>query len=113
MGEECSERVTYTLRGLQKVKLTPKFRGSEIIQLENIRTATMEEVQSVHSRSYVLSVMQDVVKYGDEKSKLLLCEATAVVMKKCFYLLGITPICEKYCYDVEKHNLDFSKVVDF
>ncbi|GJX67850.1 hypothetical protein Tco_0303577 [Tanacetum coccineum] len=40
MGEECSERVTYTLRGLQKAKLT----------------------------------LKDVVKYGDEKSKLLLCE---------------------------------------
>ncbi|GKB05342.1 hypothetical protein Tco_0833537 [Tanacetum coccineum] len=46
MGEEYHERVTYTLRGLQKVKLTPK----------------------------------DIVKYGDEKSKLLFCEATAVVI---------------------------------
>ncbi|GKE03027.1 hypothetical protein Tco_1391010, partial [Tanacetum coccineum] len=27
--------------------------GSEIIQLENIRTATMEEITSVHSESYV------------------------------------------------------------
>ncbi|TYI49682.1 hypothetical protein E1A91_D12G051400v1, partial [Gossypium mustelinum] len=27
-----------------------------------------------------------------ETSRLLLCEATAVVMRKCFNLLGITPI---------------------
>ncbi|PWA51052.1 arginine-tRNA ligase [Artemisia annua] len=31
-------------------------------------------------------------KTGEETSKLLLYEATAVVMKKCFHLLGITPI---------------------
>ncbi|PWA45416.1 arginine--tRNA ligase, cytoplasmic [Artemisia annua] len=41
------------------------------------------------------SSVHEVVEYGDEKSKLLLCEATAVVMKKCFHLLGITPICKK------------------
>ncbi|GJW16941.1 plant UBX domain-containing protein 4-like protein [Tanacetum coccineum] len=80
MGEECSERVTYTLRSLKKAKLNSKFRGSKIIQLENIRTAIMEEIQSVQSRSYILSLMQDIVKYGDEKSKLLFCEATAVVI---------------------------------
>ncbi|GKD17919.1 hypothetical protein Tco_1207077 [Tanacetum coccineum] len=28
---------------LEKAKLTPKFRGSEIIQLENIITATLED----------------------------------------------------------------------
>lgn len=28
----------------------------------------------------------------EETSRLLLCEATAIVMRKCFYLLGITPI---------------------
>ncbi|GKD29541.1 hypothetical protein Tco_1240319 [Tanacetum coccineum] len=58
MGEECSERVTYTLRSLKKAKLNSKFRGSKIIQLENIRTAIMEEIQSVQSRSYILSLMQ-------------------------------------------------------
>ncbi|GLT61515.1 hypothetical protein SLA2020_342160 [Shorea laevis] len=33
-----------------------------------------------------------VVGSEEETSRLLLCEATAVVMRKCFYLLGITPI---------------------
>ncbi|PWA57825.1 histone deacetylase 14 [Artemisia annua] len=58
--QECSDRVTYILSGLKKAKLTPKFRESEIIQLKNIRSATMEEIQSVHSRSYVLSLMQSI-----------------------------------------------------
>ncbi|KAL0308559.1 UNVERIFIED_CONTAM: Arginine--tRNA ligase, chloroplastic/mitochondrial [Sesamum radiatum] len=33
-----------------------------------------------------------VVRSAEETSRLLLCEATAVVMRKCFYLLGITPL---------------------
>jgi len=33
-----------------------------------------------------------VVGSEEETSRLLLCEATAVVMRKCFYLLGITPV---------------------
>ncbi|KAI3505548.1 hypothetical protein L1887_27680 [Cichorium endivia] len=33
-----------------------------------------------------------VVGSVEETSRLLLCEATAVVMRKCFHLLGITPV---------------------
>ncbi|KAL8504214.1 hypothetical protein ACS0TY_022811 [Phlomoides rotata] len=33
-----------------------------------------------------------VVGSAEESSRLLLCEATAVVMRKCFHLLGITPV---------------------
>ncbi|KAL5720717.1 arginine--tRNA ligase [Ranunculus cassubicifolius] len=33
-----------------------------------------------------------VVGSAEEESRLLLCEATAIVMRKCFYLLGITPV---------------------
>ncbi|OVA08525.1 Arginine-tRNA ligase [Macleaya cordata] len=33
-----------------------------------------------------------VVGSAEETSRLLLCEATAVVMRKCFYLLGIEPV---------------------
>ncbi|KAK2989606.1 hypothetical protein RJ640_027380, partial [Escallonia rubra] len=33
-----------------------------------------------------------VVGSQEETSRLLLCEATAIVMRKCFYLLGITPV---------------------
>jgi arginyl-tRNA synthetase len=29
---------------------------------------------------------------AEETSRLLLCEATAIVMRKCFHLLGITPV---------------------
>ncbi|KZV33148.1 arginine--tRNA ligase, cytoplasmic-like [Dorcoceras hygrometricum] len=33
-----------------------------------------------------------VVGSSEETSRLLLCEATAIVMRKCFHLLGITPV---------------------
>ncbi|KAL4651851.1 hypothetical protein ACB092_01G190600 [Castanea dentata] len=33
-----------------------------------------------------------VVGSAEETSRLLLCEATATVMRKCFYLLGIVPV---------------------
>ncbi|MCL7029432.1 hypothetical protein MKW94_011045 [Papaver nudicaule] len=33
-----------------------------------------------------------VVGSPEETSRLLLCEATAVVMRQCFYLLGIVPV---------------------
>ena len=33
-----------------------------------------------------------VVGTPEEDSRLLLCEATAVVMRQCFALLGITPL---------------------
>ncbi|GJT32928.1 putative ribonuclease H-like domain-containing protein [Tanacetum coccineum] len=40
----------------------------------------------------VFEVVWSGEKIGEETSKLLLCEATRVVMKKCFYFVGITPI---------------------
>ncbi|PWA84531.1 histone deacetylase 14 [Artemisia annua] len=49
------ERISCILSSLKKAKLTPKFRESEIIQLENIRSATMEDISSVHSTSYISS----------------------------------------------------------
>lgn len=33
-----------------------------------------------------------VVGSEQEESRLLLCEATAVIMRQCFSLLGITPL---------------------
>ncbi|CAL1414269.1 unnamed protein product [Linum trigynum] len=33
-----------------------------------------------------------VIGSAEETSRLLLCEATAMVMRKCFFLLGITPV---------------------
>ncbi|KAK6158993.1 hypothetical protein DH2020_006307 [Rehmannia glutinosa] len=49
---------------------------------------------SVKSRvcSKLLLEYLQVVGSAEETSRLLLCEATAVVMRQCFYLLGLTPV---------------------
>ncbi|CAH8337006.1 unnamed protein product [Eruca vesicaria subsp. sativa] len=36
--------------------------------------------------------VHQVIGSAEEASRLLLCEATAIVMRKCFHLLGITPV---------------------
>ncbi len=36
--------------------------------------------------------VQQVVGSEQEQSRLLLCEATAVIMRQCFSLLGIKPL---------------------
>ncbi|PWA57826.1 histone deacetylase 14 [Artemisia annua] len=57
---KMDERISCILSSLKKAKLTPKFRESEIIQLENIRSATMEDISSVHSTSYISSREQTI-----------------------------------------------------
>ncbi|MFS8009842.1 putative histone deacetylase [Helianthus anomalus] len=39
-----------------QIILCLQFRGSEIIQLQDFRTATLEDIASVHSRSYVFGL---------------------------------------------------------
>ncbi|KAI3812428.1 hypothetical protein L1987_17136 [Smallanthus sonchifolius] len=53
---ECNSRVPAIVSALEKMELTPKIRGSEIIQLQDFRTATVEDIASVHSRSYVFGL---------------------------------------------------------
>ncbi|XP_023746083.1 histone deacetylase 14, chloroplastic [Lactuca sativa] len=53
---ECSSRVPAIVNALEKLELTPKFRGSEIVQLQNFRTATAEDIASVHTKSYIFGL---------------------------------------------------------
>ncbi|CAA0830233.1 Histone deacetylase 14 [Striga hermonthica] len=50
---ECNSRVPAIVNALAEMKLTPEFRGSEIIELTNFRTATIDDIASVHERAYV------------------------------------------------------------
>ncbi|GFP95263.1 arginine--tRNA ligase [Phtheirospermum japonicum] len=65
--------------------------GKDIEELKKNGTLNL-----VHSdeRTLGLHLLQfaEVVGSAEETSRLLLCEATAVVMRKCFHLLGITPV---------------------
>nr|GEZ31697.1 arginine--tRNA ligase, cytoplasmic-like isoform X1 [Tanacetum cinerariifolium] len=57
--------------------------------LPNVLCEYLYELSEKFTSFY--SVCQ-VVGSPEETSRLLLCEATAVVMRKCFHLLGITPV---------------------
>ncbi|GKB16257.1 histone deacetylase 14 [Tanacetum coccineum] len=50
---ECNSRLSAIVSALEKIHLTPKFRGSEIIQLQNYKTATFEDIADKHSRAYI------------------------------------------------------------
>jgi arginyl-tRNA synthetase len=45
-----------------------------------------------YSLAFVMEFMEQVINSDEEISRLLLCEATATIMRECFKLLGITPL---------------------
>ncbi|KAM5577808.1 histone deacetylase 14 [Rosa sericea] len=50
---ESHFRVPAIVQALDKLELTPKFRGSKVIELQNFRPASVDDITSVHTRSYV------------------------------------------------------------
>ncbi|KAG5529029.1 hypothetical protein RHGRI_029635 [Rhododendron griersonianum] len=64
---ESHFRVPAIVSALEKMQLTPKFRGSEIIELQNFRPASVDDVASVHARAYVSGLekaMDQAVEQG-------------------------------------------------
>ncbi|KAK8964362.1 hypothetical protein KSP40_PGU015661 [Platanthera guangdongensis] len=57
--------------------------------LPNVLCEYLYNLSELFTRFYTSC---QVVGSTEESSRLLLCEATAVVMRKCFHLLGITPV---------------------
>ncbi|KAK3002732.1 hypothetical protein RJ639_018426 [Escallonia herrerae] len=50
---ECNFRVPAVVTALEKMELTPKFRASEIIELQSFRPASIDDIASVHASAYV------------------------------------------------------------
>lgn len=57
--------------------------------LPNVLCEYLYNLSEIFTRFYTSC---QVVGSAEETSRLLLCEATAVVMRKCFHLLGIEPV---------------------
>ncbi|PSS26619.1 Histone deacetylase, partial [Actinidia chinensis var. chinensis] len=53
---ESNFRVPAIVSALEKMELSPKFRGSQIVELRNFRPASVDDVASVHARAYVLGL---------------------------------------------------------
>ncbi|KAI7732738.1 hypothetical protein M8C21_005567 [Ambrosia artemisiifolia] len=62
--------------------------------IEALKKDGQIKLEKDEERKLGLHLLQfpEVVGSAEETSRLLLCEATAVVMRKCFHLLGITPV---------------------
>ncbi|KAL5752170.1 hypothetical protein ACOSP7_022346 [Xanthoceras sorbifolium] len=50
---ESHFRVPAIMSSLEKMELTSKFRGSEIIELQNFKPASVDDIASVHAKAYV------------------------------------------------------------
>ncbi|CAG7886408.1 unnamed protein product [Brassica rapa] len=62
---ECSARVPAIVTALEKNELTPKFRGSEILELANFKNATIEDIANVHEKAYVLGLEKAMGEASD------------------------------------------------
>ncbi|KAJ6737304.1 HISTONE DEACETYLASE [Salix viminalis] len=50
---ESHLRVPAIVSALEKAELTSKFRGSEIIELQNFKPASVDDIANVHTKAYV------------------------------------------------------------
>ncbi|XP_054806878.1 histone deacetylase 14, chloroplastic isoform X1 [Prosopis cineraria] len=68
---ESHFRVPAIVNALEEMKLTSKFRGSEIIELQNFVPASVDDVTSVHARAYV-SGLEKAMGQASEKGLIFI-----------------------------------------
>lgn len=87
--------------GLQLLQFAETVEEACASLLPNVLCAYLYQLSeyftSFYTKCQVVLKQDEIVKAGEtekatEISRLLLCEATSVVMKKCFELLGIEPV---------------------
>ncbi|CAI9108758.1 OLC1v1008439C1 [Oldenlandia corymbosa var. corymbosa] len=71
---ECNARVPAIVDALEKMELTSKFRGTEVVELQSWKPASMEDVTSVHAKPYVSGLEKAMVEATDKG--LILVEGT-------------------------------------
>ncbi|MFQ6647534.1 hypothetical protein Gotur_021320 [Gossypium turneri] len=68
---ESSARVPAIVKALEKMELTPKFRGSDILELQNFNLASVDDIASVHAKAYV-SGLEKAMDQASEKGLILI-----------------------------------------
>ncbi|XP_039058867.1 histone deacetylase 14 [Hibiscus syriacus] len=53
---ESSARVPAIVTALEQMELTSKFRGSDVLELQNFHLASVDDVASVHAKAYVFGL---------------------------------------------------------
>ncbi|CAK8579000.1 unnamed protein product [Lathyrus sativus] len=68
---ESHFRVPAIVKALEEKKLTSKFRGSEVIELQHFKPASTDDIASVHARAYVYG-LEKVMDQALEKGLILI-----------------------------------------
>ncbi|KAJ1376046.1 Rossmann-like alpha/beta/alpha sandwich fold [Sesbania bispinosa] len=78
------------LLGLHLLQFPEVFEEACINLLPNVLCEYLYNLAEIFTKKFYSNCQ--VVGSPEETSRLLLCEATAIVMRKCFYILGIEPV---------------------
>ncbi|OIT39959.1 histone deacetylase 14 [Nicotiana attenuata] len=89
---ECNSRVPAILTALEKMKLTSKFRGSDIVEVQNFRPATIDDIASVHAGAYI-SGLEKAMDQASEKGLIFIegsgpTYATATTFQESLFAAG-------------------------
>ncbi|XP_060189196.1 histone deacetylase 14, chloroplastic isoform X2 [Lycium barbarum] len=68
---ECNSRVPAILTALEKLKLTSKFRGLDVVEVQNFRPATTDDIASVHAGPYI-SGLEKAMDQASEKGLIFI-----------------------------------------
>ncbi|XP_020405596.1 histone deacetylase 10 isoform X2 [Zea mays] len=71
---ESNKRVPVIVDTLEKLELSPKHRGSQVLEIQNFNPASLDDVARVHSRSYITGLEKAMGRASDEG--LILIEGT-------------------------------------
>ncbi|XWS33142.1 hypothetical protein CRYUN_Cryun22dG0053300 [Craigia yunnanensis] len=63
---ESSARVPAIVTALEKMELTSKFRGSDILELQNFKLASVDDIASVHAKAYVSGLEKAMDRASDQ-----------------------------------------------
>eukprot|EP00262_Sarcandra_glabra_P006892 TRINITY_DN19456_c0_g1_i1.p1 TRINITY_DN19456_c0_g1~~TRINITY_DN19456_c0_g1_i1.p1 ORF type:complete len:444 (-),score=72.67 TRINITY_DN19456_c0_g1_i1:184-1515(-) len=63
---ESHFRVPAIISALEKMELTSKHRGSKVIELQNFRSASVDDIASIHARAYVAGLEKAMNKASQE-----------------------------------------------
>uniref|UniRef100_A0ACD5XZC3 Uncharacterized protein n=1 Tax=Avena sativa TaxID=4498 RepID=A0ACD5XZC3_AVESA len=63
---ESNKRVPAIVDALEKLELTPKHRGSRVLEIQNFYPASLDDVARVHSRTYITGLEKAMSRAPDE-----------------------------------------------
>ncbi|TVU51118.1 hypothetical protein EJB05_02525 [Eragrostis curvula] len=63
---ESNKRVPAIVEALDKLEVSPKHRGSQVLEIQNFEPASVDDVARVHSRSYITGLKKTMSRASDE-----------------------------------------------